>query len=372
MANAQSAAPMPPGNFNANTRQSWIQMNPFPFVAGGVLSQQLTQVGFLSRIIVPITVNFTTASTGTYANSLGNPPTPYGFVRRLRLITNEGQELHSTSGYGNYLRTQIMRTALDPRNPVSSFNSTNTAAAVYNIPASYTTSTAYTITFYMYVDVAWTDSLYQGLIFLQNPTNRLSLEITWGDATTLLTLGGTTPSITVNSVLCSPYMEMFNVPQDPRNWPSLSFAHMVIEDSTNNINGTGDIVYRPILGNQYLSVISAFTNNNANMVPANFSLKRITYQGTQNAYSITPTNQLIIQRMRYAHDLPDGVFVDDFRMGVGLPELPSTRDAIATANVTDFQMITTIGSGVTITQPANLMAVREMLAPLTYASGSSG
>lgn len=362
----------PPGNFNLNTRQSWLQMQNVPYSANNAVFQQLQQIGFLSRIIVPVSVTFTTGSTGTYANSVNDPPTPYGFVKKIRLFTNEGQELHNTSGYGNYLRTSMIRTALDPRNPITSFNSANTAAAVYNIPSSYTTSTQYTITFYLLIDVAWSDSLVQGLIFLQNPTNRLTFEITWGDATSLLTTGGTTPSITINSVSCNPLMEVFNVPQSQNNWPNLAYAHMVIEDSANNVPGTGDFVYRPVLGNVYLSVINAFTNNSTFMVPANFSQLRITYQGTQNSYTMSPANQLIIQRNRYAHDMPDGVFVHDMRMGSGLPEIPSPRDLINTSLLTDFQIITTIGSGVTITQPANMRGIREMLAPLTYsANGSS-
>lgn len=362
---------MATGNFNANTRQSWLQGQPVTYAANATVSQQLQQLGFLSRIVLPFSVNFTTSSTGTFANTTTDPPTPYNFIKKIRVYTNEGQEIWNTSGYGAYLHEQIQSDAIDPRNPIASFNSTNTAAAIYQIPATYTTSTTYTINFYLYLDIAWNQSLQYGLIFLQNPTNRVTLEITYGDATSLISTGVGT--ITINSVVCNPLIEIFNLPQAQANWPALTYAHMCIEDSNNSIVGVGDNVYRPILGNTYLSIVQAFINNSTNMVPANFTNLRITYQGTQNSYTQSTVNQLIMQRNRYAHDLPDGVFVHDFRYGTGLAEVGNTRDVINTSLLTDLQFIATIGSGVTITQPAYYRAVREMLAPLTTANnGSSG
>ena len=363
-----AAATPQQGNFNAATRQSWLQANPIPFASLSTQSQQLQQIGFLSRIIIPISINFTTSNGAddTFANWLDDLPTPWGFVKQLRLYTNEGQELWNTSGYGAYLHESTCRTALDPRNPVASFNSTNTAAAIYKIPSTYAKNTTYTITFYLYMDIAWEPSLIAGLIFLQNPTNRVTLEMTWGQASDLLNIGGG-GSITINSVTAVPLIEVFNLPQSSANWPALSWAHMVIEDTNNPVTGTGDFPYKPLLGNSYLSIINAFNNNGTNMNVTDFSLFRIQYQGTQNSYTVTPTQQVIMQRDRYAHDMPDGVFVHDFRLGSGLPELGNTRDVINTAQLTDFQIISTISAA--ITQPAYMRAVREMLAPLVNSSG---
>jgi hypothetical protein len=210
------------------------------------------------------------------------------------------------------------------------------------------------------MDIAWDDALYAGLIFLQNPTNRLSLEITTGDNTSILTLGGTTPLITVNSYSCIPLIEVFQLPTSAQNWPDLSWAHAVGEDSNNPVSNTGDNAYKPLLGPTYLSIVQSWINNTAQMVPTNFSQLRITYQGTQTAYVMTPINQLTMQRRRYGADMPDGVFVHDFRMGSGMPEVASSRDLINTAQLTDFEVITTVSSGVTLTN-ANFRAVREML-----------
>lgn len=356
------------GNFNDATRQSWMLGQPIPYAANSTQPQQLPQIGFLSKIWLPISITFTT-SNGTddaFANFVNDNPTPWNIVQKVRVYTNEGQELFNVSGYGAYLHERTTRTALDPKNPIASFNSLNTAAAIYNVPATYAKNTTYTIKFYLCLDIAWDAALLAGLIFLQNPTNRVSLELSWGDiANNLLNI--TAGSINVTSVTCVPLLEVFNLPQNQANWPSINFAHMVIEDSNNPIVGNGDFVYKPLLGNRYLSIIQAFNNNGAPMVPGDFSSFRIQYQGTQVSYVENPVHQVIIQRQRYSQDLPDGVFVADFRMGTGMPELGNGRDIINTASLTDFQLISTIGAS--ITQPAYMRGVREQLAELRSANG---
>lgn len=353
-------------SFNQATRQSFIQLgNGLTYSANGVSSIQLPQVGFLAKIIIPIAIAYTTAATGTYVNiTTGLNFTPYGLVRRVILRTNEGAEIYNTSGMGNYLVQRTLRTATDVRNPLTSANSTNAANAVFQIPATMTTSTAYTQQFALVIPVAWGDSLAAGLILLQNPTTRLTLEIQWGDLSVDdFTLGGTTPALSVTSVTATPMMEVYNLPANTNDYPDLSMLHVILEDTT-PIVSTGDFTYRPPLGNLYLNVIHQFINNSAAMVPANFSKYSLNYAQTQTAYTITPQQQGVYQRYRNGGiDMPDGVVQWGFDYGTGFPEIGNMRDVVDTSRLTDLSIISTINTSVTLTT-ASVRTVREMLAPL--------
>lgn len=352
-------------SFNNSTRQSFLQLGAMPaYSAGGISSMQLPQVGFLSRIFIPINVAFTTSATGTFANMTAPQITPYQLVRRLILRTNEGAELYNTSGEGNYLIQRQLRTAFDPRNPLTTVAATNVADSVFKLPSSYLNSTAYTVQFMMVIDVAWQDALMAGLILLQNPTTRLTLEIQWGTAPTdFLTIGsgGTTTGVTVTA---NPTMEIFNLPASENDMPDTSMAYVTLED-TQSVTNTGDFQYKPPLGNLYLRVMQEFINNSARMTPANFTQLKLTYAQTQTAYTMDPTVQAYLQRIRTGGlDLPDGVWSWDFTFGTGLLEMGNTRDVIDTSRLTDLSIISTIASSVTLTN-ASVRSVRQMLAPIS-------
>lgn len=357
--------------FNQATRQAFAQMNRFAFVPNGVDSQQITQVGFLAKILIPITLTFTTIANfggAVMANKVAPQLTPYQLVRRLAVRTNEGAEIYSTSGEGNYLLQRHMRTGFDPRNPQPSPASTIQAAQLFSLPDAYAPNTTYKINFTLVVPIAWGESLLSGLILLQNPTTRLTTELTWGTVADLFTVsgGGAGDSlITANSVQVTnkPMMEFFNLPASDADYPDMSMVHVILEDEQ-SIGSTGDFNYRPPLGNMMLRVIQEFTNGDTRMNATQFEKLALTYAQTQQAYVVTPEQQAYIQAYRLGGShLPDGVFSWDFTFGVGMPEVPNTRDVIDTSRLTDLSIITTIAQGVNL-QNAKVRTIREMLAPI--------
>jgi hypothetical protein len=361
-------------DFNSSTRQSFAYLNPIPYTPNGSPSQQLTQVGFLSRIIINVHINITTAATGTYANFIPNGasagvagsdvPTPFNAVTNVTLQSNEGSQLHYTSGYGNYLANRTERSGFDQRNPATAFNAVNNIANVFSIPATYTTSTSYDLYFTLDIRVALKELNYAGLILIQNPTTRLQLAVTWNNiAANLLNMGGTTPAITVNSVTAVPAFEFFNLPSNPASYPDTSLTHIILEDVTQPLN-TGQYVYRPTLGNAFLKITQQFINNSIAMnCKTDWTSLQLVYALTQNVYNIPAAIQMYLQEQRYAMPLPDGVVCWDFGFGYGIPELFLERDVIDSSQLTDLQVILNIGSGVTITGTNYSRNIREMLAP---------
>jgi hypothetical protein len=358
--------------FNQATRQSHIQLQPVAYSSGAVVSQQLPPVGFLSKIVVPFSINLTTAAAGANAYPLGLPCTPYNLFQRIRVLTNEGAEIYNTSGTGNYLLQRSMRGGYDIRNPLTSYSSSNTALAISSLPAISGNSQTVTISGSLMLPISWQEANLAGLILLQNPTTRLQLEFTFANAasgTSGLIYNSTAQTSTINSVTISPMMEIYNLPASASDYPDLSNVHVVLEDTT-PITATGDFVYRPTLGNIYLNIIQSFRNNvvngslNNQFLPTDFTQLRLNYAQTQQAYNYTPAQKLVMQRYYGSGiDMPDGVFWWDFVFGSGLLEIGNTRDVIDTARLTDLAVVTSISSASTNT-PGTCYTIREMLAPI--------
>ena len=361
----------PPSNvqkapsFNRATRQAIIPAGSFSYIPGAPSQIQLPQVGLLANLWLAISATFTTASTGTYTIVDGPIPNPYGLINRVRLFTNEGNEIINVSAAGLYLLQRIQRSSYDPRNPLASLGSTNTAKAVYNAPTM-TTSTTYTINFNFQIPVAWGAQLQAGLILLQNNFTRITAELTFNDGTVsgnMITLGGTTPSISALSVSATLLMEIFNLPASTDSYPDLSKILIQREDLQPVVN-TGQMTYNPVLGNTYLDWIMQFENNGARMVPANFSQLQLVYSQTQAVYNMDIPSFLARTRELLGNiDLPDGVFWWPMSDGFGLPEVGNTRDSINSKLLTALQLITTIGTGVSLVN-AQVRVISRQLADI--------
>ncbi len=362
----QQNSNLPP--FSQSTRLQRQAIAPILFTANARVPVVVPPVGYLKSIRLYVTVNFTTGATGTYTNGIYSPFTPYDIIQNVTLDANASTILFNISGGMLYLRNRILAMNYDPRNPASSFNSTNTAADIFSIPTTYTTSTSYTHTFMLELDVAWMNQAAKGLIPLQNDTNRVTLAVTFGSSTNLLTQGGTTPSITINSAQVIPVIEFFAVPANPNIKPDLTSAHIVLEDQQ-AIVGPGNQTYQMPSSNTMVSFMQYFINNNAPISPLNMLTSQVRYALSQYPYSV-PVQEVVAmnRRMLGNMDLPDGVLFYPWDEPQGLREILGTRDSFDTNAQTDFAVITGLSSALTITQPALSRNVRDMLAPASFNS----
>lgn len=336
-------------SFNTATRQSILQYYDFgPVTSPGVPAQfQLPQVGLLANLYFQVQANVTVPSTGTPVTNVASPiPDPFRFIQRVRVFTNEGNEIFNVTGAGLYLIQRTLRSTYDPRNPAVSLASSNTAAAIYSMPASPANNGTYQINFGFKIPLSWGAQLQAGLIMLQNPQTRVTLELTLGNPATDLISGVTS---VVNSLSVPVQGEIYAVPANRQSYPDLSMV-MTTQEQLSPINNVGQFQYFPLLGNTYIDWIMQFENNMggsnadyARMVPASFSQLQLIYSQTQQVYSYSPSIMLMrIREMLGGIDLPDGVFWWGLGDGFGLPEVGSPRDAIDTSQLTDLRLITTL------------------------------
>lgn len=362
-------------SFDESTRQQIALLNPILYQANSIQYCPITQVGLLARILVPITITFTTSASGTFTNKIpsqanagttGNDiPTPYNILPNITLASNEGSQLYSGGAWTNYLLSRTRRTDFDMRNPSASFNSALNNTSVFNLPATYANSTTYTIRFMVDIPIALREANYAGLVLVQNPTTRLQLSFAWSDiAANLLNLAGG-GTITVGNVTAIPNMIFFALPDDTRSYPDLSSSYVNLEYRNINLQN-GDDVLLPPTGNAYLQLITQYINNGVAMNPlTDFYRHAVVVQATHQTYNVNPLAQLFLQLERGGGImLPDGVVCWDFTYGTGVRELYSDRDVIDSSRLTNFQIITGISAGTAITGTNYKLTLSSMLAPV--------
>lgn len=360
-------ASAPPQNvaigFNAATRRFLRRQPSLSFTAGGTVSQELPQTGFLGGMILQVRGTTTTAAAST-ATVEDYPRGAQGILSRIKLTTNEGADIVNLSGQGLYLVNRCLRTAFDPFSdfPDQTIPGVSNPFDRYNAPpTSLGASSSQTWVGTYYVPISWTLANLQGLLLAQNLGVRFTLSVDWGSTTSLYS--ATTGTVTLSNVSLTPQLVMFAIPDEEVNYPDLRFTHNLIEEVP-PLN-TNQYVFRPKLGNIYLRVIEEFVNpsggNFLPVDPSNFQQRDFSYAQVQNVESTFPDLDLFWQRMTYASDLPPGVYVREWQNGNGVLELGNTRDAVDSAQITDMQLSTQLASSLTLNTGAFVRTVSEQL-----------
>jgi hypothetical protein len=356
------------GNFNLATRGYTQQMTAMTYSANGTSSQDLPQTGFLHAIDLIFSVTLTVATGGFTPNSY--IPCPLGLVKRIRLTTNEGADIWNTSAWGAYLYNRTLRSGFDgikahsgqfdystdggltPLSPWKAYETIPTGGSAKTATATYL--------FPIRLQIAWGEMDLTGLVLLQNPGVRFTLNIDWGATADIATsVTNTTITATV-----TPALECFLVPKDEDDYPDLGFAKTVLEDIA-PLTQSGVFSYQPPRGNTYTRIIQEFVNNpssvNTPMDHSNVTNLGVVFSQTQNIVNDLSANRLYRQRRLYGQDLPSGVFVTELSLGMGVPEFPNGRDNLDTSQITDFQVNSTIGSGTTVSSGSFVRTVKEQL-----------
>ncbi len=359
-------------NFNATTRSFTQIMTPMVMQATGTTTfADLPQSGYLAAIDLIFTGTATADGTTGGANILTYPAPNFGLVKKIQLRTNQGADIWNTSAWGAYQYDRTLRSDFDPRTvPANTFPFTPDPSDAYwdplpsNIAASGSTDFAFPVR----LQLTWGEMLQAGLILLQNPGVRFTMSIDWGSATDLFT-AATAAQVTLSNVSVTPYLQLFQVPQEDTNQPDLSLAKTVLEDIL-PITGTGVFNYQPPRGNTYTRLIQEFVNGpTTGYLPMGYeagssatyvTLFQAIYSQTQNIMNTPVLNKLFEQRRLYGGSLPVGCYVHEFSLGNGVPEFPNGRDNVDTSQITDFNINTTL-AGSSPTAGAFVRTVKEQL-----------
>ena len=317
------------GGFNQNTRRKVVQLpSQTKPTGGGIVTFQLPKTGMLGKIFLAI--------RATVAGSL-SAPNALGFssiVPRVRLTANSGIDIYNVSGAGySYLLQELLESEYYL---AQGQNQGRTAVTA-------TTANLDTV-----IPVAMNSRDQLGYIMLQNEQTILQLTVEFLADASVAT--GATVTATV-----TPYLELFTVPVDPRDWPPLNVIHQILEDQQ-AVPGSGQFTYNWQRGNTYLQTAHGLglgASGSDLFSQAQLRVNQSDYlQSTDVAFLD------LEQRYFRGRARPAGAIFFDLMATSGLGNYGSTRDLFNSAQVTDLATV------VTATNSGTFFTVRRQLVML--------
>lgn len=296
---------------------------------------ELPRVGFLMGLLLEWRGNIT--GTGVTPTAVG----PWGLVRRFRLGLNLGAAtIYDTSGYGNYLLNLVNGTALD------------------TVPTHASTSRWY---YFIPVSANLTENFTTGLILLQDPQVRATLDITWGALSDAFSGSGLAAASGAGIEVYYVYAEVPDLSK--ASMPPL-VLHRVIED-TQPITQTGDNSYLVPRQGVLLQLLHTIRLNGA--FSSAWTRAQIRLNRTDTIMELSPGAFYLLDRVgrKATGSVPThAVFFDFFRAMGGL-ERGDLRDALDTEAVTTTESIITIDPAATLGANNNFLgSIRRILQPI--------
>lgn len=318
--------------FADSTRLKYIPLPVLTKPTGGGLTQiDLPKTGILSHIYLYVTA--TVAGTLSAPNALGAA----SIINRLSLTVNGGQKLFDMSGAGYHY---IVRDAIGEQ--ASHLSWTTARSAV----------TATTFDLSMIIPVAMNIRDEVGLFMLQNEGTLATLQLLWEADATVAT--GATVTATA-----TPYLGVFEVPSDPKNWPAFDSIHQIIEEQP-TISGAGQFTHNIPRGGTLLGM--------GYLIPSTtYTLAELVLQQSNIIESMSPN----AQQLRFDHFAMGRDFtlagaitginhrvIWDWAGSDGLGQFGTFRDVI------DTQALTSLFTRLTVGGASACLAVRRQLLPL--------
>jgi hypothetical protein len=349
--------------FRHYTRQNVVNVGNLTFNAFGAPPQQLQlpRSGWLARVYVTATATMTTGAGTPSGNWATYPTQPYSLLGKVRLYTNTQSDLFNISGHGlnlfsqaNYGMTKVTRNQ-------GLANATNLPTVYQTLPSTTpAASTAYPMAATYKLPVVTDDALMLGMLFLQSDAVTFGIEITPPASTDIV---GTVSGVTVTpAITYSVTAEYFDVPYDRSIMPNSSYAHLV-QEQFKPISVTGQNDLYMLTGNTYLKIIGQLENNSVPMVAGNIVNVGVKYAQTTTPYYEPYPMHVTRTSYNYGGYLPDGLIIQDFSLGSGIPSFLEPRDFINSSLLSDFEIFYTLNNTMTLTN-ARARIITEQLAPI--------
>lgn len=325
--------------FRYGSRKRVQRVGAITYSAGQAASPlELPRVGFLAGIVI----NFSgtaTGATGTTAKG------PWALFSRVRLNLNLGAaNIYDTTGYGNYLLNLVNGADLSKAKGFS--------------------ATASNVNFSLYIPVAvnLADAFSTGLLLLQDPQVRATLEVVWGNPTDAF-VGATAVSGTAEV-----HYVYWEVPDLSKVSAPPLVLHRVLED-VQPVAQTGDNIYTVPRQGTLLQLLHVLELNGAlsdawdrhriilNRVDTILDQSR----GVIYALDVVGGHRPMADTVQ----LPTGVIPIDLYRAMGVTNYGDLRDALDTEAVTTTESVVTVSSGATLGANNNfLRTVRRILQPI--------
>lgn len=333
--------------FREGTRQRRAKVGTIAYSAGAAWTPlEMPRVGMLSEIVVQLRGTITYSAAGTIADK-----GPWNLLNRLKVNTNIGAaSIVDVSGYGGYCVQRMLKEAWSPEKAGNGDTTPN--ADIYLFPTS-GTAVAFVLTWVLPIAANDGPNFDTGLLNLQSPETRVTVEGTFGALTD--------PATNVTAIVATlhVYYQYFEI-GDPRQFALPPLALVRTLEDQQAVGQTGDNIYPVPRQGTVLQLAHIVTLNGARSDTIDsFSLK---FNKTDTIYSEERQWKRVTERRLY-HLLPNvGVYYHDLFHAYDQVNMGDTRDAIDSEALTTFESIVTVSSGATLGSNNNFLAtVRRIL-----------
>lgn len=356
--------------FRYHTRQRIQPIGQQTFVPNSRVSFELPRVGFLAGIFLRFN-GFIDRAGGSIPALYA--PTLFNLLNRIQVNINIGSAaIFDCTGYGTALLNNVLERGFYPAwngtFPVGLSGGSATGTLyepdVYNADPTVPATTR-PLNLSYFIPIAANDgrNFNMGLINLQAPEVRCTLDIQTGNIADLFTPGDT---VTTTTFSASPVPKLqasylfYEVPDPSRVFYPPLILHRCLEERQ-AINSTGDQVYTvPKQGTLLRQIHSVILDN----VPSTASVDglRIRFNRTDTVYDEQRYVNRWLAVKRYGHDIPAGMFVHDFWHSEDMVGHGDTRDTIDTEAISTLESIVTLNSAAALGAGNNFMdSIREIV-----------
>lgn len=352
--------------FRTNTRQRWQHVGEKAFAFGDTLSFELPRVGFLAGIFIQVMGNITRggADTGAASERL------YNFLRRIKVNLNIGAAtLVDVSGYGLHTQTSTMKPnfVMDRGGSSAAGVLQYVNGATYQDPAIHhflatpgEVAEPFILTYWVPISLNIEENFNLGLINLQAPEVRCTLDLNVGDVADLFATGAIVAGTSIASGNCKVSYMYYEVPNPQRVlFPPLTL-HRILEERT-PFSATGDVVYTVPRQGYLLKLMhnAIIANDNNNFMVTDLKLK---FNKTDTVYDYKSQENRFLSAFRYGHPLPSGQHIHDLYCASFAPSSGDFRDVIDSESLSTLESIVTISPSAVLGVGNNFVdSVREIV-----------
>ncbi len=318
--------------FRFGTRQDIQKVGQIAYAASGGTPLELPRVGYLSRIILQFIGTVTTSGAGSVMSNLG----PWNLLSRIKVNSNINSFIWDTTGYGAYLENSMLARGFAP--DLAGAGSTTPDALIHSVPIA-SGANAWVVTWILPIGANQGSNFEAGLINLQSPQVRVTIEPTFGALTDPATL------ITAITGNLNCYYEYYELP-DPRRVaaPALTLVR-TIEDQQ-PIGGVGPNIYTVPRQGTLMHLLHYMRLDNARS--NSYDSAQIRFNFSTFPYQIERGPLRLRNRELIGRDFPAGVYALDFWHSGEDVSAGDNRDMIDTEKLSTLESILNVSASATL------------------------
>jgi hypothetical protein len=329
--------------FRSGTRQRRAKVGTIAAAAASTLTPlELPRVGMLARILIQFRGTLTLSGAGALSD-LG----PWNLLSRIKVLANIGSAaLVDVSGFGAFMYQPLVEELGFRPDLAGVGGGTTPNADIHAAPVAMGANT-WVVTWVIPISANAGKQFDLGLINLQAPETRITVELTEGALTDPATL------VTAVSGNFHVYYEYYEIP-DPRQFalPPLALVRLLEEQQP--IGQTGDNVYTVPRQGVLLQLAHRITLNAARS--DSWDSISIKFNKTDTVYNVERQWERVLTRLWQALNPITGVAYHDFWHAESDISSGDTRDAIDAEELSTLESIVAVSSGATLGSNNNFLA----------------